>query len=55
MQETTLMKLVVDASTEKVVGVHMVGDSAGEIIQLAGVSDCPPSPQRGHTPPNPSP
>ncbi|WP_020414811.1 glutathione-disulfide reductase [Microbulbifer variabilis] len=31
--ERTLMKLVVDSSTDKVIGVHMVGDDAGEIIQ----------------------
>jgi glutathione reductase (NADPH) len=36
-QEKTLMKLVVHAETDKVLGVHMVGDAAGEIIQLAGV------------------
>lgn len=31
--EQTLMKLVVDAESERVVGVHMVGPEAGEIIQ----------------------
>ncbi|SMQ30389.1 NADPH-glutathione reductase [Pseudomonas helmanticensis] len=31
--EKTLMKLVVDARTDKVLGVHMVGPDAGEIIQ----------------------
>jgi glutathione reductase (NADPH) len=36
--EKTLMKLVVDADTDKVLGVHMVGDAAGEVIQLAGVA-----------------
>jgi len=36
-QEKTLMKLVVDGTTDKVLGVHMVGADAGEIIQLAGV------------------
>ena len=36
-QEKTLMKLVVDGATDKVLGVHMVGAEAGEIIQLAGV------------------
>ncbi len=29
----TMMKLVVDAETDRVLGVHMVGDDAGEIIQ----------------------
>ena len=33
MQVKTLMKLVVETSTNKVVGAHMVGDSAAEIIQ----------------------
>ncbi|MGF1588896.1 MAG: glutathione-disulfide reductase [Pleurocapsa sp.] len=32
-QEKTLMKLIVDTNTDKVVGAHMVGDSAAEIIQ----------------------
>ncbi|MFV8783086.1 glutathione-disulfide reductase [Microbulbifer sp. SA54] len=31
--ERTLMKLVVDKSSDKVVGAHMVGPDAGEIIQ----------------------
>jgi glutathione reductase (NADPH) len=31
--ERTLMKLVVDAETDRVVGAHMVGEHAGEIIQ----------------------
>jgi glutathione reductase (NADPH) len=29
----TLMKLVVDAQTDKVLGAHMIGEDAGEIIQ----------------------
>ncbi len=32
-QERTLMKLVVDDATDVVVGAHMVGEEAGEIIQ----------------------
>lgn len=32
-QQRTLMKLLVDAETDKVLGAHMVGDSAGEIMQ----------------------
>lgn len=32
-QERTLMKLVVDAETDKVLGCHMVGPDAGEIVQ----------------------
>jgi glutathione reductase (NADPH) len=31
--ERTLMKLVVDAATRRVVGLHMVGADAGEIVQ----------------------
>jgi glutathione reductase (NADPH) len=31
--EKTLMKLVVDAASDRVLGVHMVGPEAGEIIQ----------------------
>ena len=36
--EKTLMKLVVDGSTDKVLGVHLMGPSSGEMIQLAGVA-----------------
>jgi glutathione reductase (NADPH) len=32
-QERTFMKLVVDAATQRVVGAHMIGPDAGEIIQ----------------------
>ena len=31
--ERTLMKLVVDAQSDRVVGLHMVGADAGEIVQ----------------------
>ena len=31
--EKTLMKLIVDVATDRVVGLHMVGDVAGEIVQ----------------------
>ena len=31
--ERTLVKLVVDAATDRVVGLHMVGADAGEIVQ----------------------
>ena len=37
-QEKTLMKLIVDTTTDKVVGAHMVGDSAAEIIQGVAVA-----------------
>ena len=32
-EERTLMKLVVDSATDRVVGLHMVGPDAGEIVQ----------------------
>jgi glutathione reductase (NADPH) len=32
-QERTLMKLVVDADSDRVLGCHMVGPEAGEIVQ----------------------
>jgi glutathione reductase (NADPH) len=31
--ERTLMKLLVDGDTDRVIGVHMVGADAGEIMQ----------------------
>jgi glutathione reductase (NADPH) len=34
----TLMKLVVDGSTDRVVGCHIVGEGAGEMIQLVGIA-----------------
>lgn len=37
-QEKTLMKLVVDADTQKVLGCHMVGPDAGEIVQGLAVA-----------------
>jgi glutathione reductase (NADPH) len=37
-QERTFMKLVVEAKTDKVLGVHIMGEDAGEIIQLAAVA-----------------
>jgi glutathione reductase (NADPH) len=36
--ERTLMKLVVDANTDKMLGVHMLGPDAGEIIQMAAIA-----------------
>lgn len=38
VQEKTLMKLVVDADTDRVLGCHMVGPDAGEIIQGLGIA-----------------
>ena len=37
-QEKTLMKLIVETNTDKVVGAHMVGDGAAEIIQGVAVA-----------------
>ena len=33
-----LLKLIVDNSTQRVIGCHMVGDNAAEIIQMASVA-----------------
>jgi glutathione reductase (NADPH) len=32
------MKLIVDAASRKVVGAHILGHDAGEIVQLLGIS-----------------
>ena len=37
-QDRTLMKLIVDATTRKVLGCHIVGPEAGEMIQLAAIA-----------------
>ncbi|MEE4664995.1 glutathione-disulfide reductase [Pseudomonas alliivorans] len=37
-QEHTLMKLVVDAKTDRVLGCHMVGPDAGEIVQSLAIA-----------------
>ena len=37
-QEKTLMKLIVETENDKVVGAHMVGDSAAEIIQGVAIA-----------------
>jgi glutathione reductase (NADPH) len=37
-EDRVLMKLVVETATERVVGVHIVGHDAGEMIQLAAVA-----------------
>jgi glutathione reductase (NADPH) len=34
----TLMKLVVDGTTDRVVGCHIVGPDAGELIQVLGIA-----------------
>jgi len=37
-KERSLMKLIVDAKTDRVLGAHMVGPDAGEIIQGIGIA-----------------
>jgi glutathione reductase (NADPH) len=32
------MKLIVDGTTDRVVGCHIVGPDAGELIQLVGIA-----------------
>jgi len=36
--ERCLMKLVVDQASQKVVGVHVVGPEAAEIVQMAAIA-----------------
>jgi len=36
--ERTLMKLVVDGDTDRVLGCHIAGPDAGEMAQLLGIS-----------------
>ncbi|MDR6284439.1 glutathione reductase (NADPH) [Methylopila jiangsuensis] len=36
--EKVLMKIVVDAATDRVLGVHVVGEAAAEMIQLAAIA-----------------
>jgi len=36
--ERTFMKIIVDKQTNRVVGVHMIGPDAGEIIQGIGIA-----------------
>lgn len=35
--EMTMMKIVVDGTTDRVLGVHILGESAGEMAQLLGI------------------
>ena len=36
-KEMTIMKIVVDADTDKVLGVHVLGEGAGEMAQILGI------------------
>ncbi|MCA3565262.1 MAG: glutathione-disulfide reductase [Methylocystis sp.] len=37
-EERMIMKLIVDANTDRVVGVHILGEDAGEMAQLLGIA-----------------
>ncbi len=37
-EDRVFMKLIVDGESDKVVGLHIMGDGAGEMIQLAGIA-----------------
>jgi glutathione reductase (NADPH) len=37
-QDKVLMKLVVDQASQRVLGCHIVGPGAGEMIQLAAIA-----------------
>jgi glutathione reductase (NADPH) len=37
-QSRVLMKLIVDASTDRILGCHIVGPEAGELIQVVGIA-----------------
>jgi glutathione reductase (NADPH) len=37
-QDKTLMKIVVDGATDRVLGVHILGDDAGEMAQILGIT-----------------
>jgi glutathione reductase (NADPH) len=34
----TMMKLLVDKSTQRVIGAHMIGDDAAEMMQAIGIA-----------------
>jgi glutathione reductase (NADPH) len=37
-QERVMMKLIVDKPTDRVLGVHILGEGAGEMIQMVGIA-----------------
>jgi glutathione reductase (NADPH) len=37
-KERTMMKLVVDKQTDRVLGVHILGEAAGEMVQCLGIA-----------------
>lgn len=36
-EDRTMMKIIVDGETDRVLGVHILGEGAGEMIQLVGI------------------
>jgi glutathione reductase (NADPH) len=36
--EKVMMKILVDKQSDKVLGVHILGEGAGEMIQLVGIA-----------------
>ncbi|MTI16739.1 glutathione-disulfide reductase [Rhodobacteraceae bacterium RKSG542] len=36
--EKTMMKIIVDADSDKILGIHLMGHDAGELIQIIGVT-----------------
>ena len=36
--DKVMMKILVDKPTDKVLGVHILGEGAGEMIQLVGIA-----------------
>lgn len=37
-EERTFMKLVVDAATDRVLGCHVIGPDAAEMVQMAAIA-----------------
>jgi len=40
LPEKTFVKIIVDATTDKVIGIHMCGDGSPEILQVSTFTDC---------------
>jgi pyruvate/2-oxoglutarate dehydrogenase complex dihydrolipoamide dehydrogenase (E3) component len=40
LPEKTFVKIIVDATTDKVVGIHMCGDGSPEIMQVSTFTYC---------------
>jgi len=37
-EERMIMKLIVDANTDRILGAHILGEDAGEMAQLLGIA-----------------